>query len=144
MRRPAVLAALLLVLAAALGAAAVVLPGRGGAERTQAQTQAEEAVRQIVDAQLALLALHGETGAFRPFTAAEPDQDRGLLGLPWRGFPVGAYAFEAEALPTDNLRVRAAPRPDAVMSGDAIARFYVAEVSLEGEIVDSGWLPAGQ
>lgn len=141
MRRPLVLAALLLVLAAALGAAAFVLPGRGGADRAQAQTRVEEAVRQIVDAQLAL---HADTGAFQPFTAAQQEADRGLLGLPWRGFPVGDYTFEAETLPGGNLRVRAAPRPDAVMSGDATAQFYTAEVSPDGGTVQSGWLPAAQ
>ena len=139
MRRPFTLAALLLVLAAALVAAAVILPGRGGEERARDQSRVETAVGEIVTAQLAL---HEETGAFQPFTAADHEADRNFLGLPWRGFPVGSYAFEAEAQPDGNLRVRAVPRPEAVASGDAPGRFYVAEVSPAGEIVESGWRPA--
>jgi hypothetical protein len=137
--RPVILAALLLVLAAALGAAAIILPGRGGEDHARSQAQAETAVQEIVNAQIAL---HAQTGAFQPFTAAEQGADRSLLGLPWRGFPVGSYGFEAEALPTGNLRVRAVPHPESVAAREAAGRFYVAEVSPDGGIVESGWLPA--
>lgn len=139
MRRPFTLAALLLVLAAALGAAAIILPGRGGQERAQDHARAEAAVQEIVTAQLAL---HEETGSFQSFIAADHEADRNFLGLPWRGFPVGSYGFEAEALPDGNLRVRAVPRPEAVAGREVAGQFYVAEVSPAGEVVESGWLPA--
>ncbi len=134
-------AAAALILAAGLAVAAFVMPAGDRAEQAERQGRVEEAVRQIVEREAAV---HAESGAFAPIAPADIEQDRNYLDLPWRGFPIGDYVFEAEPLPSGNLRVRAAPRPESVQDLDAAPQFYVAEIAPGGEILAAGWQPEGR
>ena len=98
----------------------------------------EDAVRQVAERQRSL---HETTGAFVNFAHSDVEADTGPIGLPWNNFPVSEFYFDAMALDTGNIRLRALPRPDAIRRLDVRARIFVSEISPEGDVVQSGWLP---
>lgn len=132
-------AAVALVLAAALGGATLWTMSAGEPAAFEAsRARVEDAVRTIVDHEQAAMR---DTGEFQPFTFEDVDQDRQLMGLPWRGFPIADYRFEAQLMETGNLRVRAVPKPESVQDREVAAQFYVAETTPGGELVETGWRP---
>ncbi|HEY4265620.1 MAG TPA: hypothetical protein VGM72_09895 [Micropepsaceae bacterium] len=99
----------------------------------------EGAVRQLVEREKALRAAKGN---FVAFSNADVEKNASLLGLAWSTFPVKEYFFDAIALESGNIRLRALPRADCVASLSIRARLYIAELSPAGEIVHSGWYPS--
>ena len=99
---------------------------------------AEAAILQIAKQQQALR----QSGAdFVAFGTADVERDRALLGLPWEMFPTELFTFDAEALESGAIRLRALPRPDRVARLDVRARMYLADLNPGGDVARAGWFP---
>jgi hypothetical protein len=107
----------------------VFAPEQAGAEAAVAQIAAQEA------------AFRRKTGGFAPFTIAEGPARSRALGLNWNSLPTEDFQFDAALLPDSHLRLRALPRGETVRALKAPAQIYAAELSPQGAILHSGWLP---
>jgi hypothetical protein len=105
------------------------------------EREVEEALSKIAQRERTL---HDATGRFPGFTDRDILRDRALLALNWNAFPVQDYSFAAEPNGAGTLRLRALPRPDAVAALKVRARFYEAELSASGDMLHTGWVPAGE
>jgi hypothetical protein len=121
-------------------AAFVIGPYRDRYVYAPQERAAEDAVHQVRERQVEL---HKSTGRFVPFAAGEVESNTTLLGLPWSTFPTASFHFDAEPLPSGNLRLRALPRADRVGSLEIRPRSYVTELTPAGEILRAGWIPEG-
>lgn len=99
---------------------------------------AEAAILQIAEQQKALRRRGAE---FVPFGTADVERDRALLGLNWEMFPTELFTFDAEALESGAIRLRALPRPDRVAKLDVRARLYLADLNPGGDVARAGWFP---
>jgi hypothetical protein len=107
----------------------VFAPEQAGAAAAVAQIAARET------------AFHQKTGGFAPFTIAEGPARSRALGLNWNSLPTEDFQFDAALLPDSHLRLRALPRGKTVSALKAPAQIYAAELSPQGVILRSGWLP---
>jgi hypothetical protein len=103
------------------------------------EQKTQDAVRQLVEREKSL---YDANGNFIAFSNADVEKNASLLGLPWSTFPVKDYFFDAAELESGNIRLRALPRPDSVVSLSIRARLYIAELSPAGKLVQSGWYPS--
>jgi hypothetical protein len=103
------------------------------------EQSAQDAIRQLVEREKSL---HAANGSFIVFSNADVEKNPPLLGLPWSTFPVKDYFFDAAELNSGNIRLRALPRSDSVVSLSIRARLYIAELSPAGALVHSGWYPS--
>jgi hypothetical protein len=102
------------------------------------QSGAEAAVAQIAERETVF---HQKTGGFAPFTIAEGPARSRVLGLNWNSLPTEDFQFDAALLPDSHLRLRALPRGETIRALKAPAQIYAAELSPQGVILRSGWLP---
>lgn len=107
----------------------VFAPEQAGAEAAVAEIAARERT------------LYRKTGGFASFTVAEGPARSRVLGLNWGSLPTGNFQFDAALLPNSNLRLRALPRGETVLTLKAPAQIYAAELSPQGGILRDGWLP---
>ena len=138
--RTAIVAVILGSAIVLIGAAFFIGPYRQNYVYAPQERAVEDAMRQVRDRQIEL---RKSTGRFVPFAAGEVESNPTLLGLPWSTFPTPAFQFDAEPLPSGNLRLRALPRAERVAALDVRPRGYVTELSPGGEIVRAGWIPEG-
>ena len=108
---------------------------------TPAEKGVEAAIQQVADRERAI---HASTGNFVRFASADVERGGAPLGLPWERFPVSDFFFDATALDSGNVRLRAVPRPESVASLSVRAKLYAAELNADGEIVGSGWYPSSE
>jgi hypothetical protein len=99
----------------------------------------EQAVGQVAAREKSL---HAANGSFVAFSNADLEKNDSLLGIPWSTFPVKEYFFDAAELDSGNLRLRALPRSDSVVSLSIRARLFITELSPKGDAVQSGWYPS--
>jgi hypothetical protein len=134
----AVLAAII-GLAAMLGAGAILVPVmREAYVYAPMERRVEEAMRQIAQRERSL---REQTGKFVAFGEREIKRDSAWLSISWDAFPVQDFFFEAVPVESGNLRLRALPRADSVLSLDVRARMYLTELSPAGETIRAGWHP---
>jgi hypothetical protein len=103
------------------------------------EQKALDAVSQLVEREKSL---HDANGNFTAFSNADIENNAPLAGLAWSTLAARDYFFDAVELESGNIRLRALPRPDSVVSLSIRARLYIAELSPAGKIVRSGWYPS--
>ena len=96
----------------------------------------ENTVRAIAEQQRAL---HKSRGKYVSFGASDVDSGNALPGVDWSSAPTTVFYFDAEALESGHLRIRALPRADAVMSLKVRPRIYTTELGKDGRAVREGW-----
>jgi hypothetical protein len=99
----------------------------------------EEAITLLAERQRAALKTGGK---FVPFGSAAIDRSPTFLGLPWTNYPIDDYQFDAEILPSGNLRMRALPRPERITNFALRPRIYAAELNSAGTLLRPGWSPS--
>jgi hypothetical protein len=99
----------------------------------------EDAMRALSEREQAALRTSGK---FVPFGSAAIDRSPTFLGLPWANYPTEDYLFDAEILPSGNLRMRALPRPEKITALALRPRIYAAELTPDGALVRPGWSPS--